>query len=76
MNRFIIVDGLPYLYDGNKVFAVRWDEKGFTIGAEVKLTKAPSVTYREISIFAKCAGRLDSIGAEAKPKKAKAKTTK
>lgn len=66
MNRFVIVDGLPYLYANGKTFAVRWDEKGFTVGAEVKLKSVPAVTYSDISIKAKCAN-LDSIGAETKP---------
>ena len=64
MNRFIIVDGLPYLYVHGKVFAVRWDEKGFTVGAEVEMASVPEVTFPELSIKAKCAD-LDSIkGAE------------
>lgn len=64
MNRFIIVDGLPYLYVHNKAYAVRWDDKGFSVGAEVELTSVPAVTYPELSIKAKCAD-LDSIkGAE------------
>lgn len=62
MNKFIIVDGLPYLYANGKAYAVRWDEKGFTVGAEVEITSVPSVTYSELSIKAKCAGHLDSIG--------------
>lgn len=62
MNRFVIVDGLPYLYFNGKAYAVRWDEKGFTVGAEVELTSVPAVTYSEISVKAKCAGHLDSIG--------------
>lgn len=66
MNRFIIVDGLPYLYANGKAYAVRWDEKGFTVGAEVKITSVPVVTYPELSIKAKCAGRLDSIGGTVK----------
>ena len=66
MNRFIIVDGLPYLYADGKAYAVRWDEKGFTVGAEVKLTEAPAAVYSELSVTAKCAGHLDSIG---EPKK-------
>lgn len=73
MNRFIIVDGLPYLYAGGKVYAVRWDEAGFTVGAEVKMKSVPAVTHSEVSIKAKCAGCLDSIGANLKepaPKKA------
>ena len=67
MNRFIIVDGLPYLYANGKAYAVRWDEKGFTVGAEVEMASVPSVTYPELSIKAKCAGHLDSIGVEKKP---------
>lgn len=61
MNRFIIVDGLPYLFADGKAFACRWDDKGFTVGAEVNLTAAPDWTYSELSILAKCAGNLDSI---------------
>lgn len=64
MNRFVIVDGLPYLFDKGKTYAVRWDEKGFTVGAEVASTSVPSFTLSEISILAKCAGKLDSIGGE------------
>jgi len=63
MNRFIIVDGLPYLYADNKVFAVRWDDKGFTVGNEVKMDAIPHPLYSELSIKAKCRV-LDSIGAE------------
>ena len=65
MNRFVIVDGLPYLYAGGKTYAVRWDSDGFTVGAEVKLKSVPAVTHGELSIKAKCAC-LDSIGAEPK----------
>ena len=62
MNRFIIQDGLPYLYAGGKVYAVRWDEKGFTVGAEVDLTSVPTTDLSELSVKAKCAV-LDSITA-------------
>ncbi len=61
MNRFVIVDGLPYLLSNGKTFCVRWDDKGFTVGAEVKLASVPGVTYSEISIFAQCCGKLNSI---------------
>lgn len=61
MNRFVIADGLPYLFAGGKTFAVRWDAEGFTVGAEVKLASAPSVPMSELSVRAKCAV-LDSIG--------------
>lgn len=64
MNRFVIVDGLPYLYADGKTYAVRWDEKGFTVGAEVHLSvPSPLFTLSELSVKAKCAGRLDSIAA-------------
>lgn len=62
MNRFVIVDGLPYLYADGKTFTVRWDVKGFTVGAEVKLASVPAVTFCELSVKAKCKV-LDSIGA-------------
>lgn len=63
MNRFVIVDGLPYLYADGRTYAVRWDDSGFTVGAEVKLTSALGRTYSELSIKAKCAEHLDSIKA-------------
>ena len=62
MNKFIIVDGLPYLLANGKVYSVRWDDKGFTVGAEVEMASVPAVTYSELSVKAKCAGNLDSIG--------------
>lgn len=65
MTRFIIHEGLPYSYVDGKTYSVRWDEKGFTVGAEVDLTSAPPETFEmdwpEISILAKCRN-LDSIG--------------
>lgn len=64
MNRFIIMDGLPYLYADGHAYAVRWDDEGFTVGAEVAITSAPDVVYTELSIMAKCAADLDSIKAE------------
>lgn len=61
MNRFVIVDSLPYLLAHGKAYAVRWDDKGFTVGMEVELASIPSVTHSELAIKAKCAGRLNSI---------------
>lgn len=60
MNKFVIVEGLPYLKADGKTYAVRWDKKGFTVGAEVELASVPSWTYSELSIKAKCKN-LDSI---------------
>ena len=68
MNRFIIVDGLPYLFAEGKAFCVRWNADGFTVGAEFKLKTAPTIVYNEMSVKAKCANNLDSIGAEPKRK--------
>lgn len=68
MNRFVIVDGLPYLVADGKTYAVRWDKNGFTVGHEVKMPHVPTVTYSDISIMAKCAGNLDSIGATTETK--------
>lgn len=65
MNRFVIVDGLPYLYADGKTYTVRWDDTGFTVGAEVKLASVPAYTCSELSVKAKCQV-LDSIGAENK----------
>lgn len=75
MNRFVIVDGLPFLLADGKTYAVRWDEKGFTVGAEVKLPSVPSVTHSELSIKAQCAGHLDSITATEKPKAGRKRKT-
>ena len=61
MNRFVIVDELPYLFANGKTFAVRWDEEGFTVGTEVKLASVPSITHGERAVKAKCQ-ILDSIG--------------
>lgn len=61
MNRFVIVDGLPYLLANGKTYSVRWDDSGFTVGAEVKLASVPKWDYSELSIMAQCQGRLDSM---------------
>lgn len=62
MNRFVIIDGLPFLYADNKIYAVRWDSKGFTVGGEVKKDFSPYPLYSDLEIKAKCAV-LDSIDA-------------
>lgn len=75
MNRFVIVDGMPFLLANGKTYAVRWDDKGFTVGAEVKLASVPAVTHSEIAVKAKCSANLDSIG-EAPKAGRKKKTAK
>lgn len=72
MNKFVIVDGLPYLLSGGKTYAVRWDREGFTVGAEVKLTSAPTITHSELAVKAKCGENLDSMGKKQKAVKKKA----
>jgi hypothetical protein len=67
MMRFVIADGLPYLLHNGKTYAVRWDEKGFTVGAEVKLASVPAVTLSELSVKAKYPHALDSIGTQEQP---------
>jgi hypothetical protein len=77
MNRFVIVDGLPFLLANDKTFAVRWDDEGFTVGAEVELASVPAVTHSEVAVKAKCA-TLDSIGVAAEtaaPKAGRKKKT-
>lgn len=74
MSKFVIVDGLPFLLAHGKTFAVCLHEVGFTVGAEVELASVPSVAYSEVSIRAKCAGHLDSIGQqEAEPEQPQGK---
>lgn len=71
MQRFIIIDGLPYLYADGKAYAVRWDDKGFTLGGVFRENISPAdfIMLSELSIKAKCQGRLDSIGkSESEPK--------
>ena len=63
MNRFVIVDGLPYLYANNSAFAVRLDEAGFTVGDAADVPVIPYPVYSEREVKAKCAV-LDSIGAD------------
>lgn len=60
MNKFVIVDGLPFLLADGKTYACRFDEKGFTLGAEVHLHAVPRVTHSALAIMAQCS-MLDSI---------------
>lgn len=69
MQEFIIIDGLPYLYADGKAYAVRWDDEGFTLGEIFKEDIFPSdfIMLSELSVKAKCQGRLDSIGIPTEP---------
>ena len=64
MQEFIIIDGLPYLLHCGKAYAVRWDDKGFTVGGIVREGISPTdfPILSELSVKAKCHGKLDSIG--------------
>lgn len=64
MQEFIIIDDFPYLLHDGKAYAVRWDDKGFTVGGVFREGIAPTDFQRltELSVMAKCQGRLDSIG--------------
>lgn len=77
MNKYVIVNGLPYLYAEGKTYAVRQDENGLTVGGEVKFDKLPARTYSDLSLKAKFHGNFDSIAAakEAQPVKAAKKAT-
>lgn len=63
MNRFVIIDGLPYLLSHGNIFTVCLNKIGFTVGEKVKTPKIPTVTYSELSVRAKCVV-LSSIPAE------------
>lgn len=69
MQEFIIIDGLPYLLHGGRAYAVRWDDKGFTVGGVFRegIALADFPRLSELSVKAKCKA-LDSIG---KPKRAR-----
>lgn len=73
MQNFIIIDGLPYLYADGKAYAVRWDDEGFTLGEVFRADISPDdfIMLSELSVMAKCHGRLDSIGKPAEPAKPK-----
>ena len=53
MNRFTIIDGLPYLVSHGHVYTVCLNDVGFTVGALTK-KEAPKATLSEISVRAKC----------------------
>ena len=61
MNRYTVVDGLPFLVSGGRAYRVRFDDAGLTVGAEAKLASVPPARYSDREIKAKCVN-LNSIG--------------
>lgn len=64
MNKYVIVDGKPYLFADGRAYSVRRNEEGFTVGKAVELTEIPTRTYSELSINAKFPSGYDSIGVD------------
>lgn len=60
MNRFIIIDALPYFVAKGNAFAVKLNDDGFEIGERVEFPNMPSCTYSELEVKAKC-GLASSI---------------
>ena len=53
--RFVIVDGLPYLYAEGKAYKCRFDEAGFTpTQEEIELNDIPAEVFSELEIEAQC----------------------
>ncbi len=64
MNKYVLVDGKPYLFADGRAYAVRRNKEGFTVGKAVELPEIPTRTYSELSINAKYPDGFDSIGEE------------
>lgn len=64
MNRYVLVDGKPYLWADGRAYAVRRNKDGFKVGNAVELPEIPTRTYSELSINAKFSDGFDSIGEE------------
>lgn len=62
MNKYVLVDGKPYLWADGRAYAVRKNKDGFKVGNAVELPEIPTRTYSELSINAKFADGFDSIG--------------
>jgi len=79
--RFKIIGKKPYLLgNDNKLYKVRWDTEGFTVGEEFtpEQCDVPEETHGELGVRAQCE-ILDSIEAEkvdSKRKATKKKTSK
>lgn len=64
MNKYVLVDGKPYLWADGRAYAVRRNKDGFKVGNAVELPEIPTRTYSELSINAKFRDGFDSIGEE------------
>lgn len=71
--RFKIINKKPFLVgNDNKLYKVRWDSEGFTVGEEYACPyDIPEETHGELGVIAKCE-TLDSISEEEKVPKKKA----
>lgn len=72
--RFKIINKKPFLVgNDNKLYKVRWDSEGFTVGEEYIEDRydIPEETHGELGVIAKCE-TLDSISEEEKVPKKKA----
>lgn len=78
MPYFIMIDGLPYLFDDGKAFKVSLHYDGYTVGEVFREGISPLEfpLYCEVSIKAQCQGRLDSIGSADTAEKPKRKRKK
>lgn len=65
MNKYVLVEGKPYLWADGRAYAVRRNKDGFKVGNAVELPEIPTRTYSEMSINAKFRDGFDSIGEDA-----------
>lgn len=61
MNKYVLVDGKPYLFADGRAYGVRKNKDGFTVGKAVELPEIPTRTYSELSINAKFQNGYDTI---------------
>lgn len=65
MNKYVLVNGKPYLFADGRAYSVRRNAEGFKVGNAVELSEIPTRTYSELSINAKFPDGFDSIGEDA-----------
>lgn len=64
MNKYVIVEGKPYLFADGRAYSVRRNSEGLKVGKAVELPSIPTRTYSELSINAKFPDGFDTIGEE------------